>query len=378
MKKYIIISSLAVAAALTGCDNIEDVYQYGDNQGDVNWEEAANLGTDALIEYFWNEDRGYFNNQSGVANGDGWNYWPQAHAMDVVIDAYLRTGNEKYSSMFGQWYEGIKHQSGGSHYNDFYDDEEWIVLTMLRLYEVTGEDRYINTALDLWNDIKTAWNTEYGGGGMAWKHTQPWSKNACSNAPASLIACRLYSIRKEAEDLEWALKIYGWTRDNLFNPATGAVYDGLNGQNGELNKISLTYNQGTFMATAHMLYKFTGDAVYLKDARRAANFCITRCIDVSNNILRDEGNGDGELFKGIFMRYFVDMLNEKDLDQSYRNKFVTFFNNNAVVLWTRGVADKRQIFFGPKWENGPQGSTSLNGQTAGATMLEMKARFDKK
>lgn len=28
--------------------------------------------------------------------------------MDVIIDAYLRSGNAKYSDLFTPWYEGIK------------------------------------------------------------------------------------------------------------------------------------------------------------------------------------------------------------------------------------------------------------------------------
>lgn len=378
MNKYLISASLMAVMALTSCDNIDDVYQYGDEQADINWDDAAGRSTDALIEYFWDTDRHFFNSKSGEKDGNDWNYWPQAHAMDAVIDAYNRTGDAKYSALFDQWYEGIKQKSGGSYYNDFYDDEEWITLTMIRLYEVTKDAKYLNTAKDLWNDIKGGWNEEFGGGGLAWKHSMLYSKNACSNAPGSLIACRLYELEKNQEDLEWAVKIYSWTRDNLFNPATGAVYDGMDGRSGEINTVTLTYNQGTFLGSALRLYKFTGDANYLKDARRAANYAITKgCIDQSNNVLRNEGNGDGALFKGIFIRYFIELIAEPDLDPAFANKFTTFLNNNAVMAWTKGIADKRQILFGPSWTDGPLGATELNAQVSGATLMEAKARFDK-
>lgn len=377
--KHISIAPFAAAALLlASCDNIEDAYQY-DEDPSVDWTSAADQSTEALIDYFWNAERGYFNTQSGVADGDGWNYWPQAHAMDVIIDAYNRTGSTTYRDMFDKWYEGIKHQSGGSYFNDFYDDEEWITLTMIRLYEATKDEKFLNTAKDLWDDIKGGWNTEYANGGIAWKHSQPWSKNACSNGPASLIACRLYSIEKDPEHLEWAVRIYSWLRDNLFNPANGAVYDNVDGASGNMGTFSLSYNQGTFLAAARHLYHYTGNPVYLKDARRAANYCISEgCIDQSNNVIRDEGDGDGALFKGIFMRYFTDLLSEPDLEESYRNKFITFFNNNASIAWTKGIADKRQILYGPNWTVGPQGSTSLNAQVSGATMMEAKARYDRR
>lgn len=308
-----------VAATCCSCDDIKDEYRYADMVATTDWQAAADQSTAALIDYFWNADRGYFNEQSGTASGDGWNYWPQAHAMDVVVDAYRRTGDAAYRTMMDSW---------------------------------------------------------YAGGGLAWKHTQPWSKNACSNAPGSLLTLRLYAVEGADDDLAWAKKVYDWTRENLFNPATVAVYDNINGTTGDINTVSLTYNQGTFMASALLLYRITGDEIYLKDARRAANYCISSCIDTSNNVLRNEGEGDGALFKGIFMRYFVDLIKEPALDQSFRNKFVTFLNNNAATAWTKGIADKRQILYGPDWTQGPQGFTSLNAQTSGATLMEAKLRLD--
>ena len=38
----------------------------------------------------------------------------------------------------------------------------------------------------------------------------------------ALIAARLYRINGNQEDLDWAVNIYKWERENLFNPATGA------------------------------------------------------------------------------------------------------------------------------------------------------------
>lgn len=373
--KYILSAFVVI---MSSCDDIEDIYQYDEPDTKIDWVSVADQTTSTLVDYFWNEDYGFFNVQSGVDGGERNNYWPQAHAMDVVIDAYKRKPSDKYRAMMDAWHEGVKLQSGGGYLNDFYDDQEWITLTMIRLYEVTNDPKFLDTAHFLWNDIKGAWNTEFAGGGLAWKHSMPWSKNACSNAPGALIACRLYEVEKQEDELDWALKIYTWTRETLFNPATGAVYDNINGNTGEIGSFSLTYNQGTFMASAHYLYKFTGDQNYLKDARRAANFCISdnQFIDASNNVLRDEGDGDGALFKGIFMRYFVDLINEPALDEIYRKKFITFFINNAVIAWNKGIADKRELLFGPNWVVAPQGATNLNAQVSGCTMMEARARYE--
>ena len=58
-------------------------------------------------------------------------------------------------------------------------------------------------------------------------------------------------------------------------------------------------------------------------------------IDTGNNLLRDEGDGDGGLFKGIFMRYYVQLIMEPNLDPIYKKKFITFFNNNAEIFGER-------------------------------------------
>ena len=105
----------------------------------------------------------------------------------------------------------------------------------------------------MWNVIMTGWNY-YAGGVFALTHDQLWSKNACSNGPAALIAARLYRINGNQEDLDWAVNIYKWERENLFNPATGAIYDNVNGETGELSTLSLSYNQGTFLGAAYELY----------------------------------------------------------------------------------------------------------------------------
>lgn len=364
------------ASSLQALPLTSQVYAYT-----INWSAAADSATQSLVNRFWDVDKHYFvYNADQFENAPTNAYWPQAHAMDVIIDAYLRTGDKKYSDMFPLWYEGIKQQNSYDHNgyrNNFYDDSEWIGLTMVRLYEVTKEDKYLATAKDLMEWVKTAWNN-IGGGGIAWeKNDNLHSKNACSNGPAALLAVRLYEVTKDADYLEWSKKIYNWEKEHLFNPATGAVYDALNGNTGKLDKVTLSYNSGTFTGAAYHLFKVTGDETYLNDARKCANFAISdrSMIDTSNNIIRDEGKTDGGLFKGIFMRYFRQLLDEPALSEVYRKKFTTFFNHNAEVLWRNGV-NKNDLLFSPSWSTPVVGTTTLTSHVSGCTMLEMRASHE--
>lgn len=375
MKKLILYIPL-LALLLQSCGDIEDKYVYGQDQYTIDWNAAADSSSMSLITRFWNTSGNYFNYENDGLLTD-FQYWPNAHAMDVVVDAYIRTNDAKYKEYFDQWYVGIKAKNGNTYENNFYDDMEWNALTMLRLYDVTQDEKYLNTAKELWDYIKSGWN-DYAEGGVAWVKDQPWSKNACSNGPASIIASRVYAITKDEADKQWAIDIYEWEKNTLFNPATGAVYDNIDGRSSTLATFSLSYNQGTFVGAAYELYKITGNEVYLNDARKAANFCISNSgmIDTGNNILRNEGSGDGGLFKGIFMRYFIQLILEENLDPIYKNKFITFFNNNADVLWRKGVR-KQDLLFGPNWVEAPAGTTQLTSHTSGCMLIEAKALYEK-
>ncbi|SJN47875.1 putative alpha-1,6-mannanase [Sphingobacterium sp. JB170] len=355
------------------CDKVEDEYMFDDSI-DESWESIADQTSEKLISEFWNE-QGYFNYGSNGSD-NGFQYWPNAHAMDVVIDTYLRTNDNKYSAYFDPWFEGVKAKNGGNYYNEFYDDMQWNALTFLRLYEITKEQKYMEAVEILWEDIKMGWNEQYAGGGLAWKKDQPYSKNACSNGPASILAARLYQLTSEQEYLDWALKIYAWQKDNLYDRATGAVYDNIDGRTSVVSTVALTYNQGTFLGTAVELFRITADPVYLNDAQKIASYTITKCIDASNNILRDEGNGDGALFKGIFIRYFVDYLALEGINSLYRTKFENFLINNGKVAWNRGN-DHNVLLFGKSWSEVPVGNTQLTAQSSAAMLFEGLVRHSK-
>ena len=343
----------------------------------IDWQEQASKSTLSFVNTYWNKSKGFFNYYPGKTDTEkeAWHYWPQAHAMDVLIDAYIRTGDSKWKTYFDQWYVGVKQKSGGSYFNDFVDDMEWICLTMIRLYENTGEAKYLNTAKSMWDKIRSNWNTQ-GGGGIAWKQSQQWSKNSCSNGPAGIIAARLYQLEGNESDLEWAQKIYNWQSNNLVNTQTGAVYDNLNAQTGEIKKDWIfTYNQGTYIGMSYELYKITGQEFYLTFASKVATYCINNLVDHKNKILKDEGNGDGGLFKGIFMRYFVKLLLEKKLQESDRSRFITFFNNNAKVLKEKGTGDK--YLYSTSWAVPGTWNNDMPTQVSGCTMIEAKAFYER-
>ena len=333
-----------------------------------DWNKIADSSTTALISGYWDASGGYFsqNNQGNV----NFNYWPQAHSLDVLVDAYMRTQSATYTGYMSQWYTGVPAKNGGSFLGQYYDDMGWNALAMLRTFDATSDTRWKDAVETVWANIQTGWNTTEGGG-IAWQKNELYYKNTPANGPACILAARLYEQFSNPSDLTWAQQIYNWEKTTLVDPGTGLVYDGINGNNdGQLDVTDrFTYNQGLFIGAALEMYNITGQTLYLDDAIKTANYTISDPILSPSGLLRDEGQGDGGLFKGVFVRYFVQLILNKNLDAGTRNKYILFLKNNAQTLWLQGTA-RPGIFYGNNWSAAPTGETDLTTELSGAILME--------
>ena len=342
----------------------------------IDWNKAADSSSKNLVSKFWNPSGNYFNEKNGNTN---FHYWPQAHALDVLIDAYLRTGDNQYKTLMDQWFTGVNQKNGNTFLNEFYDDMEWNALAMLRAFKATGDQKYKNAVDAVWTDIKGGWNNTMGGG-IAWRKAMPYYKNTPANAPAAILAARLYREFNNADDLAWAKKIYSWQKETLYNKNTGWVYDGINSDNdGKRNEAwKFTYNQGTFIGAAIELFKITNESGYMNDALQAANFTLSdnTLTNFTDNLLRDEGDGDGGLFKGVFVRYFTQLILTDGILSSDRNRYLNYLKHNATTLWNIGT-DKNYLLYGSYWKNKPGATTDLTIQLSGAMLIEAAALLKK-
>lgn len=372
MEKINRIILLLFCAFAWACSEENEVAGNAEKENRTDWYAVADSSSTSLIKSFWNAGSKYFNYDS---NGNTeFHYWPQAHALDVLTDAYLRTGDTAYKAYFDQWFDGVKKKNGNTFLNDYYDDMEWNALAILRVYRATGENKYKEAALEIWESIKQGWN-DNAGGGISWVKGQEYSKNACSNGPACILAARLYQEFGDEENKEWALKIYDWEKATLFNSNNGMVYDNINANTGEINKDWVfTYNEGTFIGSAVELHQIMGEKSYLNDAVLAADYTISTLVE--NSILKDEGNGDGGLFKGIFIRYFTDLIQQDRLDAGSKRRYVRFLEKNAETLWMEGTA-KPSVLFYTNWRRIPSGPTGLTEQLSGCMLMEAMALVDK-
>ncbi|SEO38316.1 Predicted alpha-1,6-mannanase, GH76 family [Paenibacillus sp. OV219] len=340
------------------------------------WSERADLAQKELLSSFWNEDRGLFNNAVPCIDqqcDNPFNYWWLAHAVDVLTDGYERTGDMQYVKQLDKLYQGLLGRNGGDFINDYYDDMEWMALAWLRAYDATGDERYQQAAMTLWQDIQTGWNDAVGGG-IAWRKSQTDYKNTPANAPAIILAARVYEHTKAAADLEWAKKLYDWEKSNLVDPDTGLVWDGINRQgDGAVDKNWLfTYSQGVFIGAGVELYQITKEQPYLDDARKTADNLKNDFLSSTTDMLPFEGGDDAGLFKGVLVRYIGELIKVDPAQKELREMLLT----NAKALWEDGKAEDKALFSN-SWDQTPDEVVQLSTELSGVMLLEQAAQVEK-
>lgn len=338
---------------------------------EVDWPKAADAAQAALQTEFYSTSQNYFKETNNTK--DDFNYWWNAHALDLLVDGYNRTKNPVYLTRMKKLLQGILVKNGNTYRNNYYDDMEWLSLACLRAYDATADIEYKNVAVQLWGWIKGGW-TSVKNGGISWEVNKPESKNACSNGPAAIIAARLYQLDKKQDDLDWALKIYAWEKTYLVDASRGLVWDSYGNTTEEY---IFTYNQGTYIGAALELYRITKNETYLKDAIRNANYVMNDQNKFSpNKVLKGENSGDGGLFKGIFVRYLGQLAMKGTLDDYTRKSYVSYLKNNGQSLYTKATKLPENVF-GPDWVNKPASkfgdcSVHLSGTMLFETIDELK------
>lgn len=338
-----------------------------------NWPAIAD-SAQFSVNFFWNAGGQYF---TATNNSSSWtNYWPTAHALDVLVDLYLRNPNASLKTRMDNLIAGVKIKNGNTYSNFYYDDMEWMALACLRAFKATNDVNYKNITLLLWTDIKNGWSTDLGGG-IWWRKDNP-SKNAPSNLPASILASRLYKTFNNPDDLLWTTKIYEWQKSVLYNSSNGWVYDNIETNGTKNTTWKFTYNQGTFIGAALELYSITNNTNYITEANVAADFAISsgQLTDISNGILKDEGGSDGGLFKGIFIRYFTRLIIDGNIDSGRKTQYINFIKTNAQKLWTNGT-NKSLILFGTAWNIAPSNTIDFTTQLSGIMLFESMAELKK-
>jgi predicted alpha-1,6-mannanase (GH76 family) len=380
MRKIVLIAGAGLTLA---CGKIKDEYVDNSVKYNIDWAAAADSSSASLVNVYFNSTKHHFNNDNFGAISQ-FDYWPEAHGLDVLIDAYKRTGSAVYKDRISQFHDGVKAKNGNSFYNNYYDDMGWHGMAHMRAFEATGDARYEASSKALWQWIVAGWN-DFDGGGIPWNHENNdagKSKGVPSNGPAAIIAARRWQKYGATEvvnglnNLQWLERIYNWMKEHRVVQQSGRVFEKMEDTKGDW-----TYNAGTYMGAALEYYKITNNKVYLNDAIKTADWTTSTLINSNNKVLSDwaeQQDHDVNLFKGIFVRYLTLLIMHKDLPESNRKRYVQFLKNSAQILWTQGSVKSPVVLFGYHWwEAPPQTKVALRTQIAACTLMESVALLKK-
>lgn len=219
--------------------------------------------------------------------------------------------------------------------NEFYDDEGWWALGLIRAFDVSGDREYIQAAVDIFNDMETGKGTPCGGG-IFWNKDRKYV-NAIANELYLSVAASLASrIPENPSYRQIAVDQWTWFKQSGMINEKNLINDGLDGNCKNNGLQTWSYNQGVVLGGLAELAKLTGDIKYIEAAVPIAKAAIEELsnkngilVETDKCELRDGHCGhDGQQFKGIFIRN-LRYLN----DVAPHQEFKDFILRNADSIW---------------------------------------------
>ncbi|GAW24738.1 hypothetical protein ANO14919_143300 [Xylariales sp. No.14919] len=250
--------------------------------------------------------------------------------------------------------------------NDYYDDEGWWALALIRSHDVgvygIGDQRYLQAAIAIFEDMKKGASDC---GGIYWSKVGTYT-NAIANELYLKVAASLANRIPGKKDyyLDIAKTEWAWFKSSGMINKDNLINDGLTTQCKNNGMNTWTYNQGVILGALVELSKATGDKSYLTEASSIATAAI---VHLSRDGILYEGcepdcGADGAQFKGVFMR------NLRELQQAApQEAFKNFLLANADAIWSKD-RNSTTNQLGPTW-NGPFSAASAGTQSSAMDAL---------
>jgi len=311
--KYIIPAIFGVAVA-SSCDSGVEEWkpgQGGNNGGTepttkVVWHERAYETYNAIVSNYgirsgakaglFTEERGgsstsylwpYDGLMSGVAALNKLGYDVDYAKKIDRFQAYYRTSGVAAVGGYGSSTDGV---NGGG--DRFYDDNSIIGIELVEAYKQTGDTKYLDWCAQIVRFLNSGIDDTFGKA-LWWcesNKNQPGNessnKPACANGYATWFLMSYYDVCPESEKagvLSLAKDLYKWLYETLRDPEDN-VYWNSKGADGIINKTKWTYNSGAMIAAGVRLYKATGNADYLTQARATADGAYSYFVRSRNGI----------------------------------------------------------------------------------------------
>ncbi|KAF2749418.1 glycoside hydrolase family 76 protein [Sporormia fimetaria CBS 119925] len=255
---------------------------------DPNSEDSIKAATkqyaQGLMSFYKGDASGLPKEEVGVFPKPPYYWWQAGAAWGGLIEYTQLTGDRSYVSKLHQalvanygpennlllpW---KKDQEGN-------DDQAFWCLSLMSALEYQFADpaeaapaSYLEVVENCFNNIVPRWDTSSCGGGFKWQiypeNDYGWNyKNAISNGAVFALSARLARYTGKQTYMDWATKIWDWTKGIGIIGDNYAVIDGLDDRSEckEGDKIEWTYNNGMFLHGAAVMYNVTNGAADWKE-----------------------------------------------------------------------------------------------------------------
>ncbi|WP_114853998.1 glycoside hydrolase family 76 protein [Brachybacterium sp. YJGR34] len=286
-------------------------------------------------------------------------WWNSAVALQTIGDYMRRTGDLRHLDQLDLTFEQNQgpfpagELSGDELYGNFtsraIDDSGWWALTWICTYDLTGEQKYLDMAVLIGEFMLDFFDTSTCGGGIWWDEERTY-KNAVTNGQWIRLTAELHNrIPGDAAWLERAQEAWDWYLGSGMINERGLLNDGLTDACENNGDHVYTYNQGLAIGAALELHRATGDPDLLEKARYFADSALAEGALTRDGILVEWTDALGETtndnhkqFKGIFLRYLMDLA-----DTTGEARYREFAAVQAESVWEhRTVADRLGVRWG--------------------------------
>ena len=286
--------------------------------------DAADIAVNAYLKAFVRSE-GEDSFIKGHQNGGETGFWQQIEQVEGIEDANDRTGGAYKVQVTALLNGFIKAHGSNWSNNPYNDDIAWAIIAYTRGYQATGDKKFLTIAQSNFDMMfARAWNPAQGA--LFWT-TQNTCYNTCVECPAGIAAFLLSKALNDSSYETRAQNLYNWNKANLFDATTGAVWDDVKVDSGQINTWSSTYNQGTFVGLAN----FLGD---IASAKLAADYTMNTMSqrNASGFMIMPEYDADGRDFAGfnaIALRWISKFMRDHKLEVTY----LPWLQANAEAAW---------------------------------------------
>jgi len=299
-----ILAVLAVASMTPSCGNISSQRHVNDPLADAAppvhlplelWG-AEILGQ--LHSTFYLPDSRLYGEETKAGRQNKAFLWPSSVQLGALIaaarvepDMYLlpmkryATALRKYRTNYNnRW--GMDVWPGPKPNDRYYDDNAWMLLVLLELYEVSGEAEDLQWAKETYDFVMSGEDTN-GGGGIYWHEEKRETKHACTVAPAIAGALRLYQLTGERPYLDTANRLYKWINDKL-QDRDGLYFDKIYMADGNIETTKWSYSSALMIRANCLFWEVTREQKYLLEAQRIARAAETHWVRTSDSLIADD------------------------------------------------------------------------------------------